>query len=324
MGFKLLDTRPDQRVATLRGIQNHFKTKVSCPESITPPYRTRMLLPILIGEFTKLGGWWTVLLPSIFIFFGVGFLYFRLIDEFSFSNRFSILLLLLPFCSLHISWFFADIMTEGLVTFFLLGMAIFWLREKRTSDVLTTVCSLLLGTGAIFTKQVWPIVIAMWMVIIWERTKLTRLRIVLCATATLIGFCLNYLAQFIGKNLYGSDFGPWDQLSVLKHPFLALRGIFLGISHDCVNSIKFFDPAFFVILYCTYLLFASKKVSGVIKTYMAVSFLWGLGAVGEVYVADGSYGQNWRFFSFAFIFVIPILLRTGTPITLPSWVKSRM
>lgn len=323
MSFKSLKTNPEQAALVLQGIQNYFKTQTSCSDSITPPYRTRLLLPILIGIFSKLGRWWTVMLPSIFIFFGVGFLYCRLTNQYSLSDRFQLLLLLLPFLSLHIGWFFADIMTEGLVTLFLLGMAFFWLSEKRTSVIFTSVSSFLLGTGAIFTKQVWPIVIAVWIVIIWQRAVTTRLRLALSATATITGYCLSYLVQVIGGNLYGSDSGPWNQLSVLKHPFLALHGITLGISHDFMNSIKFFDPAFFIILYCTYLLFRSKKVSGPIKMLMTVSLLWGFGAVGEVYLADGSYGQNWRFFSFALIFVIPILLKTETPIQLPAWAKRK-
>jgi hypothetical protein len=323
MSFKFAHSNPEQVVFVLQNIQNYFKTQNSCPESITPPYRTRLLLPILIGEFSKLGYWWAFMLPNIFIFFGVGLLYYRLITQSSQSDRFPLLLLLLPFLSPHVSWFFANIMTEGFAALFLFGMAFFWLSERRYSIIFTSLSSLLLGAGAIFTKQVWPIVIAVWIVIIWQRAATTRLRLVLSAAAAITGYYLSYLAQVIGGNLYGSDFRPWNQFSVLKHPFSAMHGVVLGLTHDFINSIKFFDPAFFIILYCTYLLFRSKKVSGPIKMFMTVSLLWGFGSVGEVYLADGSYGQNWRFFSFALIFVIPVLLKTGTPIQLPVWVKAR-
>ena len=323
MSFEIVKTNPDRASMLLYQSQNYFKNQNSCPASITPPYRTRLLLPLLIGLFSRFVPWWSFTLPSILAFLLIGILYFRLTRQYLSGSRWSWLHLALPFLSLHISGFFADIMTEGLVTLFLFAMAFFWLSEKRSSVIFTSMSSLLLGVAAIFTKQVWPIVIAVWIVIIWQRATTTRLRFVLSAAAALTGYSLSYLVQVIGGNLYGSDFGPWNEFSVLKHPFLALHGVFLGISHDFINSIKFFDPAFFIILYCTYLLFRSKKVSGPIKMLMTVSLLWGFASVGGVYLADGSYGQNWRFFSFALIFVIPILLKTGTPIQFPVWVKAK-
>ena len=323
MGLKMTNVSNLEIKQIQDGIRKYFNTDITCPYSITPPYRTRLFLPLTIGVFSKLGYWWAFMLPSIFIFLGVGFLYYRLIKEYSKSGRWSWMLLTVPFFSLHVSWFFADIMTEGLVSLFLFGMAFFWLGKKTYSNTITSLGSLLLGAGAIFTKQVWPIVIAVWIVIIWQRAATTRFRLVMSAAAAITGYFLSYLAQVIGGNLYGSDFGPWNQFSVLKHPFSAMHGVILGLTHDFINSIKFFDPAFFIILYCTYLLFRSNKVSGPIKMLMTVSLLWGFGSVAEVYLADGSYGQNWRFFSFALIFVIPILLKTGTPIQLPAWVKAR-
>jgi hypothetical protein len=215
-------------------------------------------------------------------------------------------------------------MTEGLVALFLFGMAFFWLSEKKSHVLFTFISSLLLGAGAMLSKQVWPLVIATWIVIIWQRTVTTRVRLALSAAATITGYCMSQFIQFIGGNLYGSDYGAWDPLAILKDPLLALKGVILGITHDFHNTITFFDPAFFLVIYCSYLLFRSKAVSVPIKTLMGVYMLWGFAAVGEVYLADGSYGQNWRFFSFALIFVIPILLKTETKIQLPFFAeKSR-
>ena len=210
MSFNLLNINPAKAASVLHGVQHYFNTQNICSDSITPPYRTRLLLPLFIGLLIKFGSWWTVMIPSILIFFGVGFLYCRLTNQHSRSNRFSLPLFVLPFLSLHVSTFFADMMTEGLVALFLFGMAFFWLGEISWSNFHTSIFSFLLGTGAIFSKQVWPIVIATWIVIIWQRAVSTKLRLTLSAIAALTGYSLSVLVQVIGGNLYGPDFGPWN------------------------------------------------------------------------------------------------------------------
>ena len=86
---------------------------------------------------------------------------------------------------------------------------------------------------------------------------------------------------------------------------------FLGIRHDLLAPFMFFDTAFFLILFFLYLLFKSNKVPGSVKILIAVYITWSTATLAEVYLADGSYGQNWRFFSFSLIPIVPVVLRHG-------------
>ena len=311
MGLEMGHSNLDKTSKVESSISKYFGAKLQCPDSITPPYRTRLLLPALIALFSKVNLWWAVFIPSVIIYFLFGYIYYKLTKNFNLRQKYSFLVLLSPFLSIHLGWFFANIMTEGPVALFLTGLAFFWLRGEEFSNNFVSLASLGLGIGAIYSKQVWPIVAVTWIIIISQRDFSKKYKYIFGTVAFFVAYAINYSTQLVGTRMYGSDFGAWNQWSIFQQPGKAVNGIFLGIRHDLLAPFMFFDIPFFLILFFLYLLFKSNKVAGSVKILIAVYITWSTATLAEVYLADGSYGQNWRFFSFSLIPIVPVVLRHG-------------
>jgi hypothetical protein len=315
--------------ASLQSIQNllhnlaqHFTphTAMNCGTFITPPYRTRLLLPLIIGTFSYLGVWWSVLLPSILIYFLIGQLYYRLLCQFDINYRYYWVVAYLPFMSLHITGFFANIMTEGLVVLFLLALSFFWIGAEEYSRKFVAFSSFFLGAGAIFTKQVWPVIAILWIVIIFKYFRSKNICVLLSTLSLSTAYALNLITRIIGGHLYGSNFGNWSEFTVFQHPTKAIWGNILDIERNLINCLTFFDPAFFIILYLLFAVFFSKSVALWDKCVLLIFTFWGLAVAGETYIVEGDRGDNWRFLSFAFFFVIPVLMKSKMRVILPAWI----
>jgi len=323
MGLHMTGNSLQNTQNILHGLAHHFTphTAMNCGTVITPPYRTRLLLPLVIGFFSYIGVWWSVLLPSILIYFLIGHLYFRLLSQFKFEYRYYWVLAIMPFLSLHISGFFANLMTEGLVVLFILGLSFFWIGTKKYSKIFVVINSLFLGTGAIFTKQVWPIIAILWIVIIFKYFRSKNICVLLSTISLCIAYSLNLITRLIGGRLYGSNFGNWSEFTVFQHPIKAIWGNILDIEHNLINCLTFFDPAFFIILYLMFVVFFSKSVVLFDKGVLLIFSLWGLAVAGETFIVEGDRGDNWRFLSFAFFFVTPILIKSKVKVELPALLK---
>ena len=316
MSMNMFHLAPELMQNILREISNQFTPHhgMTCNTFITPPYRTRILLPLVIGPFLHLGIWWAIFIPNIIIYLLLGQLYCKLLGQFIDSRKNFWLIALLPFISLHITGFFADFMTEGLVAICLLGMAFFWLGDKKHSTLSVITFPLIFGIFAIFTKQVWPIVAITWIVIIHVNFVVKKLRFILSLLAFLLAYTASLLTNMIGGHLYGSDFGNWSVFAIFRHPYKALYGNILNIEHNIINCFTNFDPAFFIVVYILLLTLKSREVLLTKKIIILGMIFWGLAVSAETYIVEADRGDNWRFLSFGLFFVVPVFLSSNITI----------
>lgn len=280
---------------------------LGCTAELTPPYRTRLFLSFLIGLFSLLGPWWFVLLPSILIYFGIGFVYWLVVNKYLKNLTLKNLIWFVPFFSPHMAWFLANVMTEGpLLLFLLLITYITYIKKLQNQNlellVVSTLCLL-----SLFSKQSWPLVTAVLAAYLIRR--FTRFnRALIYGISLLVSLAASTLVKIIGAGLYGKDFGKWNDFAIFLNPAEAAKGIFLGLRADAIHLFAFGD-IFGVVGICTALWIILFKVrSSEIKFTLLVALAWGLATIGSVYLADGSYGQNWRFMVFAFVLAFPLYL----------------
>ena len=308
MAFGDFGRNENESQKKLNAISNHFYhsgKNLSCGSELTPPYRTRLLLPILIGVASLFKPWWAVCIPSILIYFAIGFLYAKFVSKLKpKANLGTQLFLLIPFLSPHIGWFLANIMTEGPLLLILLLMLNILVRSPMKATKSELPIFLLLGNAALFTKQSWPMVAVMFYTYFEKRKFFSK---TVAAILSVLGcFTASELVKIVGSSIYGSDFGNWNDFSLFAHPLRALKGVELGLSHDLFNLAKFGDVFGFIGIGFSLYLLLFGKLTATNRLILATSFLWGLATVGTAYIADGSFGQNWRFFVFATFLAFPM------------------
>jgi hypothetical protein len=114
------------------------------------------------------------------------------------------------------------------------------------------------------------------------------------------------------------------QLSETKIDFLnvsdGISGLFLGLRHDFLHIFEFADvPA--VVLMCLLIFKGRRKLSSVQKTTaLGLMFFSGFTCYA-VYLGDGSYGQNWRYFAPTFLVLLAFYMSPQNSDTRKSSVK---
>jgi len=280
---------------------------LACANDLTPPYRTRLVLSFLIGIFSILGPWWFVLLPSILIYFAIGLVYWLIISKYFKSINYMSLIWYLPFFSPHIGWFLANVMTEGpLLLFLLLITYITYVRRIKNQNLELAIV-LLLSVLSLLSKQSWPLVTVVFAAYLIRRFARFSAPVIY-ATTLLFSLAVSSLAKALGSSMYGKDFGKWNDLAIFENPGEAIKGVFLGLRADTVHLFAFGD-IFGVVGICMAIWIIVFKVRQLeIKITLLCATGWGLATIGSVYLADGSYGQNWRFMVFAFVLAFPLYL----------------
>lgn len=308
MGLKLFHASPDSVQHLLGGISNHFyrnEIQLSCGNSLTPPYRTRLLLAALVGLFSLSSQWWMLCMPSILIYFLIGYVYARVVRSTATTDIRNFGFYLIPILSPHIGLFLVNVMTEGPLLLYLLlilGITYAYPLKKIYLEFPVIVC---LALMALFTKQSWPLVSVYISMYLFNRFKYIS-RTIIIALPFAACITLSELVKQIGKALYGNDFGKWNDFAFISHLKNSVLGVFLGISHDLIHLLKFGDILGGVGIFSAIYLLFSKSLILELRIILAVSFAWGILTVASVYLADGSYGQNWRFFVFATFIAFPL------------------
>ena len=280
---------------------------LACSADLTPPYRTRLFLSFLIGLFSILSPWWFVLLPSILIYLAIGILYWSVVNKYHKSLTVKNLIWYVPFFSPHIAWFLANVMTEGpLLLFLFLISYITYVKhiQKRSTEFLVVG---ILSALCLATKQSWPLVtfvLASYFIKRFENSKKINLYI-FSFGASLLG---SMFIRRIGEFLYGNDFGEWNDFGIFFDPVGATRGVQLGIRYDTIHLFAFWD-LFGIVGICGAIWIIGFGVRNrQIKLTLIVAAAWGFATMGSVYLADGSFGQNWRFLVFASFLAFPLYL----------------
>ena len=282
-------------------------TQLTCTNDLTPPYRTRLALPFLIGAFSILGTWWFVLVPSILIYIGIGYIYWLIIKSYHEFISYKELIYFLPFFSPHIGWFLANVMTEGpLLLFLLLIVYITYVSNIRNVKLEIFVVSALC-VFSLFTKQSWPLVTAVLAAYAINRFSSIRVPAVYLGSF-LLTFGASLLVKRVGSVLYGGDFGKWNDLAIFMNPTGAVKGLLLGLRADTLHLFALGDifGLLGIVSAIWIILFKVKQIE--IKITLLCATGWGMATIGSVYLADGSYGQNWRFMVFAFVLAFPLYL----------------
>lgn len=299
----------DAKIAdALLNIEEHFYNvdfDLACSPEITPPYRVRLLLPFLMGLTSLIGPWWTLFIPSVLIYLGIGFLTWNLVKQIPNPNWKVKGLALLPFLSPHIGWFLANIMTEGPVVLGCIGILSLLYSRRKSSRTYLTVGVLLLSVLCLLSKQSWPIVMIM-LAISFQRIYPEFKKFITYFLGLFISISVSELIKALARHIYGSDFGKWNDTAIFLDPENALVGVVKGLSHDFLHLFEFADVfGLFGISLAVAFVF-SHYISVHFRFLLLICFAWGFATVGSVYLADGSYGQNWRFFVFANFLAFPV------------------
>jgi hypothetical protein len=301
----------DAKIAeALLNIEKHFYNvdfDLACSPEITPPYRVRLLLPFLMGLASLIGPWWTLFIPSVLIYLAIGFLTWNLVKQIPNPNWKVKGLALLPFLSPHIGWFLANIMTEGPVILACLGILSLLYSSRKTSKVLLIFGVLLLAVLCLLSKQSWPIVM-IFLAISFQRIYPEVKMVITYFLGLIISISVSELIKALARHIYGSDFGKWSDTAIFLDPENALVGVVKGLSHDFLHLFEFADFFGLVGISVAVAVTFTRHINVHFRTLLLVCFGWGCATVGSVYLADGSFGQNWRFFVFANFLAIPIAI----------------
>ena len=303
--FNASDARIEE---VLLNIERHFYNKnfdLACSAEITPPYRVRLLLPFLMGITSLVGPWWTLFIPSILIYFAIGFLTWNLVKLTPSPNWKVKGLALLPFLSPHIGWFLANIMTEGPVVLACLGILTLLYSHRKSSRAVQTVGILLLAVLCLLSKQSWPIVMIL-LAISFQKIYPAIPKSITYALGYIVSISVSELIKIIARGIYGSDFGKWNDAAIFLDPKNALIGVVKGLSHDFLHLFEFADVFGLVGISLAVALVFVHHINVHFRFLLLICFAWGFATVGSVYLADDSYGQNWRFFVFANFLAFPI------------------
>ena len=303
--FNASDARIEE---VLLNIERHFYNTnfdLACSTEITPPYRVRLLVPFLMGTTSLVGPWWTLFIPSILIYFAIGFLTWNLVKQTPNPNWKVKGFALLPFLSPHIGWFLANIMTEGPVVLACLGILTLSYSRREYSRIVLTIGILLLAVLCLLSKQSWPIVMIL-LAISFQRIYPAIAKSITYALGFIVSISVSELIKIIARGIYGSDFGKWNDAAIFLDPTNALIGVAKGLSHDFLHLFQFGDIFGLLGISLAIAITFTRRINAHFRILLLICFAWGFATVGSVYLADGSYGQNWRFFVFSNFLAFPI------------------
>ena len=303
--FNASDIRIEEALFNIEGHFYNVNFDLACSAEITPPYRVRLFLPFLMGITSLVGPWWTLFIPSILIYFAIGYLTWNLVKLTPNPNWKVKGLALLPFLSPHIGWFLANIMTEGPVVLACLGILTLLFSRRKFSRVVLTVGVLFLAVLCLLSKQSWPIVMIL-LAISFQRIYPAIAKTITYALGFIVSISVSELIKVIARGIYGSDFGKWNDAAIFLDPTNGLIGVAKGLSHDFLHLFEFADIFGLAGISLAIAVTFSRRIIVHFRILLLISFAWGFATVGSVYLADGSSGQNWRFFVFANFLAFPI------------------
>jgi multisubunit Na+/H+ antiporter MnhG subunit len=323
MAFNMFNANDAKIAEALLNIEKHFYKvdfDLACSPEITPPYRVRLLLPFLMGLTSLIGPWWTLFIPSVLMYLGIGFLTWNLVKQIPKPNWKVKGLALLPFLSPHIGWFLANIMTEGPVVLGCMGILSLLYSRRKSSNTSLTIGVLLLAVLCLLSKQSWPIVMIL-LAISLQRIYPELKKVITYFLGLFISISVSELIKALARHIYGSDFGKWNDTAIFLDPENALIGVAKGLSHDFLHLFEFADVFGLVGISLAVAFVFSHQMNVHFRFLLLICFAWGFATVGSVYLADGSYGQNWRFFVFANFLAFPVWIlskRRDRPIEQPE------
>lgn len=258
-------------------------------------YSGRVVLPTLIGIFAKTGVWWSVFLPSIIISLLVVITWWFLTKEWVSTHGISGLLVgLLPWLSPHIGFYVSLVLTEGPLILLILILLLELKRVQTDPKFWFTIPPTIIA--GLYVRQSWPIfaLILGAGVSSFAKSKLTR-----------FGF---YSLSFMSVAIFSLTIPQLNDTQInFFNVKVGFTGLIKGVSHDFWHLFQFGDlPALTLLL----LLLFKRPVlhSGLQRLTVLGLFLFSCFTCYSVYLGDGSYGQNWRYFAPTFLVTLAFYL----------------
>jgi hypothetical protein len=257
---------------------------ISCGE-LPSHYQSRILLPFLMSIFAHTGIGFLLAFPTLAISLGTILVWWRLTYPLL-KNFISIglCLALAPWMSPHFGGHAFLMLTEG--PLLLITLSIVWLGESKFSHNYYWPILTILAALGIINRQSWPIlgVVAGYSILRKWKLSSRKLTVLIFSVSTL---CAGIFAGILTHERNRSiSYSQYDD---------ALSGIIKGIAGDFSHTVKFVDIPGVIVLISMLAIFLIK---GAFQEKLASLLLLGvtLYSVGGVYLDDGSYSQNWRYF----------------------------
>jgi hypothetical protein len=263
-------------------------------------YSGRILLPLLLVPVMLSGKWWLIGIPNLIGCLVITFAWFRLLNQ---SHRLSLLhsaVALAPFLSIQLMPQLGLVLTET----FVLGsfLLIILISQKTTSEIsqfravgLVIVCQ----TIGLLSRQSWPIFLVAGFLFLtqFERT-FTRPR------PRLLSFVVLLYPPFISIIL---DKGVKSIPLTLPNLQDGVIGVAQGLLKDILDTLLYFDAFMLVVLLILLVnLFIWDSPLRLLSLFSLCVI--SLATQANVYLADYSYGQNWRYWFVTLFFSLLIWL----------------
>lgn len=294
----------DSLISYFKAEKEGFK----CPEKFITTYKTRVVLPLLLLLFGQIGPWYFLLFPSIVIFFAIGFIYWRITANYAVLSTSNFLLTVLPFTSPHIVGHFANLMSEGpaaLSILLLLKLTNFEPKSWIVKSHILIFVIMVIGLGS---RQIWPIISVILLNYYLRLSRQLRAReklpmlIAIASVPLAISKAIEKITSYFLIS-YGED--EWRVSILAERPVDAIKGLWFGITDDLVHVLRLADLAFIVFNFL--LIMSLRKMNQRSLLIFGTCICWGLATISFVYLADLSFGQNFRFLVFGFFFA-PVLI----------------
>jgi hypothetical protein len=274
----------------------------TCYSEFVVTYKTRIFLPIIISLFGTIGTWPFMLFPSILIYFLIGFTYWRLVREFAIKSNKNFIFSICPFLSPHISGHLVNLMSEGPALLFLLILIAVLPRALMEWSLKSTAAPTVAVFSGLLSRQIWPII----SIILSETAYSTFIklrkyhRLLIASLFFLLPFVFSVLIDRLLNpviSTYGRE--EWNIGLMLSNVDCAFLGLKLGLIDDFKHVMQFVDLPFVIFSILLFMFWKKTSLQG--RIVLFVSLAWGLTTISFVYLADGSYGQNFRFLVFFFV-----------------------
>ena len=259
-------------------------------------YQARILLPALIAAVSQFKVPVLVLAPTLAFAFGSILVWWCLTRRYvELASPFVLLLALAPWLSPHFGGHVYLVLTEGPLLFTLvLILLVSGIGLRKDFVVITLILLLVLG---ISNRQSWPILaifVGYSISMIFQVSKFHRL-IALYFSTLILSAIVNLIMPP----------SPSAFISPRKFPE-AFQGVIKGLMGDVLHLIKFLDlPGLIVLSAITITLCKGFSLQSRMPTLLLLMI--SLYSIGGVYLFDGSYSQNWRYFlpnGFLAIFIL--------------------
>lgn len=247
-------------------------------------YKGRILLPILLVPFIAIGQWWLIGFPNLLAVLVLVKIWFLMMNSGDFITFRSAIFLFLPLVSIQI---FPQMLLVLSDTFTVLGFFLAILLSRRmTNSIAVIPLVMLVEALMMLSRQSWPFFVAcnIYISLFLARQISVRQRLL-------------FLAPFISFPLFWGQF--WD--GEASSSFMAsvnlrdyFSGIMQGLGKDFIDTLKYLDFGTLVIVLV--LLFNLLRIQKLKEDFLLLSLIAvSLAIQGRVFVADGSFGQNWRY-----------------------------